>query len=198
MPWQPTVTPAAPLARASSPSPGLPSSAWSPHVPSCSASAQMHSLGVPASDSQLHLHSHHSLSSVAEMVATAVSAMMSDIVGMIGTEVGLSVQTAAMEVQWCVSPINLLPTGCQPLPVIVFFLLASISSTRQTRRSFRRRTYISLACNASSHSPTASRSIPSLSITPLRSKNNPRIQSSPRAPGPLDPTTLPETEPSQA
>jgi hypothetical protein len=66
-------------------------------------SAQMHGVGVPASDSQSHLHSHHSLDSVAEMVTTAVSATVSNVVGMIGTEVGLSMQNAAMKVQWCVS-----------------------------------------------------------------------------------------------
>jgi hypothetical protein len=133
-------------------------------------SVQMHGVGVPASDSQSYLHSHHSLDSVAEMVARAASATVSNVVGMIGTEAGLSGQTATMKVQWCVSPIDVLPTSCQPFPVTVFFLLASISSTRQMRRSSRRRTYFSLACNASSHSPTASRGIPSLSTTPSRSK----------------------------
>ncbi len=62
-------------------------------------------------------------------------------VGIIGTEAGLSVQLAARKVQWCVSPIYVLPTGCQPFPNTVFFLLASISSTRQMRRSSWRRTY---------------------------------------------------------
>ena len=97
-------------------------------------SAQMHGVGVPASDSQSHLHSPHSLDSVAEMVATAASATMSNVVGMIGTEAGLSVQTATMKVQWCVSPIDLLPTNSQLFPVIIFFLSASISSTRQMLR----------------------------------------------------------------
>jgi hypothetical protein len=106
-------------------------------------SAQMHGVGVPASDSQAHLHSHHSLDTVAEMVATAASATVSNVVGMIGTEAGLSVQTAAMKVQWCVSPVNVSQAGCQLVSVVVFFLLASISSTRRMRRSSRRRTYIS-------------------------------------------------------
>jgi hypothetical protein len=83
----------------------------------------------------------------------------------------MSEQIAAMKVQWCVPPINVLRTGCQPFPVTVFFLLASVSSTRQMRRSSRRRTYISLACNASSRSPTASRGILSPSTTPSRSKS---------------------------
>ncbi len=108
-------------------------------------SAQMHGVGVPASDLQPHLHSHHSLDTVAEMVATAASATVSNVVGMIGTEAGLSVQTATMKVQWCVSPINIL----SPLPFTVFFLLALISSTRQMPRSSLRHTYISSAYNAS-------------------------------------------------
>jgi hypothetical protein len=87
---------------------------------------------------------------------------------------------AARKVRWCVSPIDVLPTSCPPFPVTVFFLLASISSTRQTRRSSRRRSHISLAWRASSHSPTASRGIPPLSTTPSRSKNHPRVQWSPR------------------
>jgi hypothetical protein len=72
----------------------------------------MHGVGVPASDSQSHLHSHHSLDSAAEMVATAASVTVSNLVGMVGTEAGLSVQTAAMKVQWYVSPVNVLPTSC--------------------------------------------------------------------------------------
>ena len=75
-------------------------------------SAQMHGVGVPVSDSQPHLHSHHSLDSVAEMVATAASATVSNVVGMMGSEAGLSVQTAAMKVQWCVVPANIPPAGC--------------------------------------------------------------------------------------
>jgi hypothetical protein len=71
-------------------------------------SAQMQGLGVPSSDSLSYSHSH-SLDSVAEMVATAASATVSNVVGMIGTEAGLSVQTAAMKVQWCVpSPADFL------------------------------------------------------------------------------------------
>jgi hypothetical protein len=145
----------------------------------------MHGVGVPASESQSHLHSHHSLDSVAEMVVTAASVTVSNLVGMVGTEAGLSVQTAAMKMQWYVSPINVLPTSCQSVTINVFFLLASISSTKQMRRSSRWRTYISLACNASSHSPTASRGIPSLS--PSRSKSHPRVQLGPCAHWPIRP-----------
>ena len=66
-------------------------------------SAQMQVVGVPASDSLPYSHSH-SLDTVAEMVATAASATVSNVVGMMGTEAGLSVQSAAMKVQWCVLP----------------------------------------------------------------------------------------------
>jgi hypothetical protein len=75
------------------------------------------------------------------------------------------------------SPINVLPTGCQPFPITVFFLLASIR--RQMRRSSRRRTYTPLVCNASSLSPMASWGILSLSTTPSWSKNHPWVQPSP-------------------
>jgi hypothetical protein len=65
-------------------------------------SAQMQGVGISASDTLPH-HSH-SLDSVAGMVATAASATVSNVVGMMGAEAGLSVQTAAMKVQWCVLP----------------------------------------------------------------------------------------------
>jgi hypothetical protein len=145
MPWQPTVHPAAPLAHASSPGAHPPSSAWSPHVPRCLAFLRRCTVGVPANDSQSHLLSHHSLDSVPETVVTAASATVSNIVGMIGTVAGLSVQTATMKVRWYVSPIDVLPTSCQPFPVTVFFLSVSISSTRQMRRSSWRRTYPSIS-----------------------------------------------------
>ena len=66
-------------------------------------SVQMQGVGVPPSDSLSYSHSH-SLDSVAEMVATAASATVSNVVGMIGTEAGLSLQSATMKVQWCVYP----------------------------------------------------------------------------------------------
>ena len=53
-------------------------------------SAQMRGVGVPMSDSQPRPHSHHSLESVAKVVATAASATVLNVVG-IGTEAGLSV-----------------------------------------------------------------------------------------------------------
>jgi hypothetical protein len=62
-------------------------------------SVQMQGVGVPANDTLPH-SSSHSLDSVAGMVATAASATVSNVVGMMGTEAGLSVQSAAMKVQW--------------------------------------------------------------------------------------------------
>jgi len=82
--------------------------------------AQMRGVGIPAIDTQSHLHSHHGLDSITEMVATDASATVSNVVGMIGTEAGLSVQIAARKVQWCVSPINVLQTGCQLFPTLSF------------------------------------------------------------------------------
>ena len=49
-------------------------------------SAQMHGICVLASGSQPHLHSHHDLDTVAEMVMTAASAMVLNVVGMIGPD----------------------------------------------------------------------------------------------------------------
>jgi hypothetical protein len=40
-------------------------------------------------------------------------ATLLNVVGMISTEVGLSMQTAPMKMQWCVSPTNIMPTSCQ-------------------------------------------------------------------------------------
>jgi hypothetical protein len=175
-----------------------PSSAWSPHVPPCSASLRRCTVWV-------YLRATLNRTLMATTACTAsrrwwrrTSATVLNVVGMIGTEAGHGVETAAMKVQWCVSLINVLPTDCQPFPVIGFFLLASINSTRQMRRSSQRRTYISLACNASSLSPTASRGIPSPSATPSRSKNHPRVQPSRACTRPLDPTALPETEAARA
>jgi hypothetical protein len=106
-------------------------------------SAQMQGVGVPTSDSLSYSHSH-SLDSVAEMVATAASATVSNVVGMIGTEAGLSVQSAAMKVQWCVS----IRAKNSTVLLHVAFLLASTNWTRQTRRRSPKRTSISSAYNA--------------------------------------------------
>ena len=65
---------------------------------------------------------------------------------MIGNVTGLSVQTALMKIQWCVSPIDALPKSCQPFPVAVFFCQHRSARqgrcTRQMYRVSRRRTYI--------------------------------------------------------
>ena len=94
------MTPAAPPVHPPSPSSYPPSSTWSSRFPLSSASLLRHEVGVPASDSQSYLQSHRSLDNTAEMVVTA---MVSNVVRMIGTRAGLSVQTAATKVQWCVS-----------------------------------------------------------------------------------------------
>jgi hypothetical protein len=44
---------------------------------------------------------------------------------MVGTKVGLSVQIAAIESVVVRLPVNALSAGCQPFPIVVFFLLAS-------------------------------------------------------------------------
>jgi hypothetical protein len=82
------------------------------------SSAQMRGVGVSASDSQSHLHGHHS---VAEMSATAASATVLNVVRVISTEAGLSVQIAEMKVQRCVSPTSFLPMSRQPFPVPIMF-----------------------------------------------------------------------------
>jgi hypothetical protein len=132
-------------------------------------SAQMHGVGVPASDSQSHLHSPHSLDSVAEMVATAASATVSNVVGMIGSEAGLSVQTSTMKVQWCVFPIEVMPISCQPslVTVLLFFNSVNIDQLDKADAPLIPEAYIYLfGVHASSHFPTVSQGILSLSITP--------------------------------
>jgi hypothetical protein len=84
--------------------------------------------------SQLHLHGHHRLDSVAEIVATATSATMLNVVrddwhrGR-PERANYSKESAMVRLR-----VNFLPIGCQPFSVVVFFLLASISSTRRMRR----------------------------------------------------------------
>ena len=138
----------------------------------------------------MHLHSPHNLNSVAEMVATAASVTVWNIVGAIGTEVRLRMQASAMEVQWCVSPINVLPTRCQPFPVAVFLLLAPIRSTSQMGRSSRRRTYaLGMQCLVSL-SDSLTDSFPF--YEPSQFKNHPSTEPV-RARDLLGPITLPET-----
>jgi len=62
----------------------------------------------------------HSLDNVAGMVVVKAGATVLDVAGMIGTEAGLSVQCAAMKVQWCVpsSAGFLLPIQVSPSVVV--------------------------------------------------------------------------------
>ncbi|KAI9452204.1 hypothetical protein F5148DRAFT_1237059 [Russula earlei] len=118
-------------------------------------SAQMQGVGVHSSDSL-----PHSLDSVAGMMATAASATVSNVVGMIGSEAGLSLQSAAMKVQWAY--IYLLGVQC----------LVSLSDGFA---GYTIPLYNTLAVQKS----------PAGSAEPVR------------APGPLDPSTLPATEPAR-
>jgi hypothetical protein len=102
-------------------------------------SVQMQGVGMPPSDPLSYSHSH-SLGSVAEMVAMAASVTVLNVVGMIGTEAGLSVQSVAMKVQWCVS----IQANNSTVPSHVSFLLASINLTRWMRRRSLRRAVPSL------------------------------------------------------
>jgi len=136
-------------------------------------SSQMQAVGVPTSDSIPYSHSH-SLDSVAVVVATAASVTVSNVVGMMGTEAGLSMQNAAMKVQWYA----LLPSPYLS-PRHPFLLTASTSSTRQTRRPSPKRTFISSAYNVSSRSATASQGMRFPSTTPSQSRSPPPDRRSP-------------------
>ncbi|KAF8260132.1 hypothetical protein EI94DRAFT_1749458 [Lactarius quietus] len=91
------------------------------------------------------------------MVATAASATVSNVVGMIGTEAGLSVQSAAMKVQ-CIDQLD--KADAPPIPDAYIYLLGVHSFAMQKP--------------------------PAGSTEPVR------------APGALDPSTLPDTEPARA
>jgi hypothetical protein len=108
------VTPESPLAHASSLFVATLQRLITSRPSLLSVSAQMLGVGVPASDSLLYWHSH-SLDSVTEMVATAASATVSNVVGMMGTEAGLSMQTAVMKVQWCRWCVLLSQSGPHPM-----------------------------------------------------------------------------------
>ncbi|KAI0268959.1 hypothetical protein BGY98DRAFT_1101368 [Russula aff. rugulosa BPL654] len=98
---------------------------------------------------------HHSSGSVAEMVVTAVSTTVSNVVGMPDTEAGLSVQTAAMKVQ-CVDQLD--KADASLIPDGVYFFYNVLMAQKP----------------------------PSGSTEPVH------------ASGTLNPTTLPETDPTQA
>ncbi|KAH8990427.1 hypothetical protein EDB86DRAFT_3244911 [Lactarius hatsudake] len=133
-------------------------------------SAQMQGVGVPTNDTLPH--SSHSLDSAAGMVATAASATMSNVVGMIGTEAGLSVQSAAMKVQCSTKRTAPL------IPDAYIYLLG-------------------VQCLVSLSDGLAGYAIPLYSI-PCRPKTTPRVGGTYGTPGALDPLTLPPTEPSLA
>ncbi|KAI9435094.1 hypothetical protein H4582DRAFT_1817945 [Lactarius indigo] len=136
-------------------------------------SAQMQGVGVPTNDTLPH--SSHSLDSVAGMVATAASATMSNVVGMIGAEAGLSVQSAAMKVQ-CIDQLD--KADAPPIPDAYIYL-------------------IGVQCLVSLSDGLAGYAIP-LYTTLAVQKPLPGSAEPVRAPGALDPSTLPQTEPARA
>ena len=101
MPWPPMATPAGPLARVSPHFLSLPPSAPSHHVCHYLASLRKRRAWVCPRVIRCRICYLHgqSLDSVTEVVATAASATFANVVGMIGTEAGLSVQSVAMKVQ---------------------------------------------------------------------------------------------------
>jgi hypothetical protein len=109
--------------------------------------------------SQSRHHGHHSLDSVAEIVVAAASATMPNVVrddwhrGR--PERAIYSKESAM-VRLYQFSIDRLPTFFLSLSSFCWHRLARCAASLRC-------TYISLACNASSHSPTASRGIPSLS-----------------------------------
>jgi hypothetical protein len=149
----------------------------------------MHGVGVPASDTSMATSSWTASRRWWRWVPARRCRMS---LGMIGTEAGLSVQPESVMVRL---PINVLPTSHQPFPVIVFFLLTPISSTRQMRHSSRRCIYLlGVQCLVSLSDGLAEYTFP-LYYT-LAVQKPPTGSTEPmRAPGPLDPMTPPETEP---
>ncbi|KAF8267460.1 hypothetical protein EI94DRAFT_1730637 [Lactarius quietus] len=136
-------------------------------------STQMHGVGVPTHDTLPH--SSHSLDSVAGMVATAASATVSNVVGMIGTEAGLSVQSAAMKVQ-CIDQLD--KADAPPIPDAYIYLLG-------------------VQCLVSLSDGLAGYAIPLYSSFAMQKP--PAGSTEPvRAPGALDPSTLPDAEPARA
>jgi hypothetical protein len=93
---------------------------------------------------------------------------------MIGTEPGPSVQTATMQVQWCVSQIDSLSTSCQPFTVTLLFV--SIDQLDKAEAPFIPEAYIFgvqylvlLSDGLAGYT--------FLSTTPSRSKTHPRAYS---------------------
>ena len=63
-------------------------------------STQMAGVGITASSSTDGSTHALDVAGVAGIVANAASATMSNVVGMMGSEAGLSVQSSAMKLQW--------------------------------------------------------------------------------------------------
>jgi len=141
----------------------------------------MPGVGVPAGDSMPYSHSH-SLDCAAEVVATAASATVSKVIRMIGIEAGLSVQNAAMKMQWR----GLLPS-LSPSRRHQFLVIAPASLTRPTRRPFLKGTYTSSVYNASSRSATAPQGTRFPSTIPPQSRSPPPDRWSPALTGPPRP-----------
>jgi len=139
----PTVTPAVPLARVFRIFVATTQRLVTSHPSLLGVSAQIQGVSMPT-----RTHSH-SLDGIAEMVATAASATVSNVVGTIA-EPGLSVQVTAMKVQWCVLILSPHLSPRHP-----FLLTASTSSTSRTRRPSLKRTHTLSASKASSRSATA-------------------------------------------
>jgi len=135
----------------------------------------------------------HSLDSVMEMLAIAAGTAVSNVVEMIGTVASPSVQNAAMKVQLYGSLPSLHLSPCQPS-----LHIAPTSSARQTCRPSPERIYTSLAsqCLVSLCDGLAGYAIPLYNT--LAVQKPPAGSPEPvRAPGPFDPSTLPETGPAR-
>jgi hypothetical protein len=121
---------------------------------------------------------------------------MSNIVGMFGTEACLSVQTAAMKVQWCVSPITVSPDRLPTFSrhCLLSVNLASISLTRQTHPGCAN---VSLGAQCLVSLFDSLPGIPSLSTAHSHLKP-PASSTKPVHAPTLGLTTLPETETARA
>jgi hypothetical protein len=131
--------------------------------------------------SQSHLHDHHSLGGGAEIVATATNAMMPNTVrddwhrGR--PERAIYSKESAM-VRLC---IKFIPIGFQPFSVVVFFLLASISSMRRIPEVYIH--LLGVQCLISHSDGLAGYTFPLYQITTPEPVH---------APCPLDPTHCPK------
>jgi hypothetical protein len=145
--------------------------------------------GIPASDSHSHLHSHHSVDSVTERWWRRCRT---------------SLGCAAMKGQSCVSPI--IVSAADRLPTfsrhcLLSVNLASISSTRQSGRRVAHPGCIHISLGVQCL-VSLSDSLAGIHLPFLQHPRGPKLPASStepvHAPGTLDPTTIPETEPAQA